>query len=218
VGFGLVCAWALGLFELLANPEETAAMLRSMGGWGYLLYVASFSLLAPFFVPGAAFVLPAAMIWPRWLALVLSLVGAAGAGAVGFAFARFLARDWVEARIPSRLRRWDDALATRPIRTVATIRVLFMFLPPAHWALGISGVRFGPFVVGTVIGLTPLIVVLTWVGSGMMEWLFDQPPEVWWTGVGCVAIVAIVYRSLARRRQRRSMDAVVVDRADRGAA
>ncbi len=204
VGFGLVTAWSLGLFELLADPEETARLLRELGAWGYVLYVVSFALLAPFFVPGAAFVIPAAMIWPRWLALALSLVGAAGAGSVGFAFARFLAQDWVAARIPTRLRRWDDALALRPVRTVATIRLLFMFFPPSHWALGISGVRYGPFVLGTVLGLTPLVVALTWLGGEMMDWMQEQSAErLWWIAGGIVAI-ALVYRVLARRRDRRA--------------
>lgn len=202
VGFALVSAWSLGLFELIADPKQAAAMLRELGAWGYLLYVVSFSLLCPFFVPGIAFVVPAAMIWPRWLALLLSLVGVAGAGSVGFAFARFLARDWVAPRIPAALRRWDAALVARPIRTVAWIRLAFSFFPPAHWALGLSGVRYPPFVVGTVLGLTPLVVALTWIGGSLMEWAFEQPRQSWWWIGGTTLAVAVVYRLLARRRQR----------------
>lgn len=204
VGFALVSAWALGLFELLADPRQTAEMLRSWGAWGYLIYVVSFSLLAPFFVPGIAFVVPAAMIWPRWLALLLSIVGAGGAGTVGFAFARFLARDWVTPRIPSRLRRWDDGLAARPIRTVIWIRLLFAFFPPAHWTLGLSGIRYTPYVIGSMIGLTPLIVALTFVGAGLMDWALAQPRESWWWIGGTTLAVAIAYRVLARRREARS--------------
>jgi uncharacterized membrane protein YdjX (TVP38/TMEM64 family) len=206
VGLGLIAAWSLGLVELLMDPDETAAVLRSMGAWGYLLYVASFSLLSPFFVPGIAFVVPAAMIWPPWLALLLSLVGAGGAGSVGFAFARFLARDWVATRIPTPLRRWDDALRTRPIRTVILIRILFAFLPPAHWALGISGIRYRPFLLGTVIGLVPMVTGLTWIGGEFMDWINGQTRQGWvWIAFG-VLMIALGFRFLARRRQQASND------------
>ena len=200
VGVALGSAWALGLFDLLADPREAAAVLREAGGWGYLLYLVSFSLLAPFFVPGIAFVVPAAMIWPRWLALGLSILGAGGAGTVGFAFARFLARDWVAARTPARLRAWDAALQARPVRTVVWIRLLTAFFPPAHWALGLSGVGYGSFVLGTMLGLTPLIVALTFLGGGLMDWALAQPPESWWWMAGGALAVGVAYRALSRRR------------------
>jgi len=81
-----------------------------------------------------------------------------------------------------------------------------MFLPPAHWALGISSVRFGPFLLGTVLGLAPLIVILTWIGAGMMEWTFEQPPELWWSMVAGVLAIGVAYGFVAKRRRRRNAE------------
>ena len=190
----------------MRSPLDLRA-LRGLGAWGYALYVASFSLLAPFGVPGIAFVLPAALIWPRWVAVVLSVLGATGAAAVGFGFARFLARDWVTSRIPASLADRVAALESRPIRTIVVIRLLFVLLPPSHWVLGVSGVGFGAYVWGSLIGYVPSMVLMTWVGGGVMEWLVDQPSETWhWIGAG-VAVLVLLNWVNARRRRRAATQA-----------
>jgi uncharacterized membrane protein YdjX (TVP38/TMEM64 family) len=200
IGLGLVTAGSLGLFEMLLDPKQTAALLRDMGVWGYLVYVSSFALLSPFFVPGIAFVVPAAMIWPLWAAVPLSLVGATGAGAVGFGFARFVGRDFASQHIPARLHRWDDALVTRPMRTVIVIRLVFFLFPPAHWALGLSRVRFGVFVVGTFIGYIPFTIALSVLGSGVMQWIESRDATAWiWIAVG--AAIVVIANQMNRRRR-----------------
>jgi len=201
VGLALAASWQVGLFELLTRPEQTAEALRELGAWGYALYVVSFALLAAFGVPGIAFVLPAAMIWPRWIALALSVAGATGAACVGFGFARFLARDWVVARIPARLRRRVAALESRPVRTVVVVRLLFVLLPPSHWVLGVSGVGFGAYVWGSLLGYLPSMAVLTWVGGGVMEWMLEQPPETWRLAAAAVGAVLLLNWVNARRRR-----------------
>ncbi len=199
IAFALVTAWQLGVFELLSQPEETAALLRSLGLWGQLAYVAGFALLAPAFVPGIFFMVPAAMIWPDWLAMALSLAGATGAGVVGFTFARFFARDWASQRIPASLRSRVEALETRPVRTTLVIRLMFFLFPPSHWALGVSEVRFGPHLAGTFLGYIPFVVATTLIGGSLMEWLGRQSPVTW----AVAAIVAAGIFVLNRRNRRR---------------
>jgi uncharacterized membrane protein YdjX (TVP38/TMEM64 family) len=200
VGFVLLSAWALGLLETLTDPKETAALLRSMGVWGYVLYLASFALLSPFFVPGIAFVVPAAMVWPLWISVPLSLVGATGAGSVGFGFARFLGNDWAAQRIPERLRRWDDALVSRPIRTTILIRLIFFLFPPAHWALGLSRIPYGAFALGTFLGYIPFIVAMSVIGNGLMQWIESQN-ETAWIGIAIGLAVLAAARWLNKRRR-----------------
>ncbi len=196
-------AWWAGLFDLLSDPERIAELLRSLGPWGYVLYVAAFSLLEPFFVPGIVFILPATAIWPGWLAFVLSLLGSTGAGIVGFTFARVLARDWASAHIPDRLRQYDERLATRGLRTVIVMRLVLFLMPPAHWALGVSRVRFPTFVLGSVIGFVPGIAMLTFLGGCLFELLREQPPETWrWVGIGVLALFVLNQLRKRRRAQR----------------
>lgn len=194
-------AYAGGYLDAIRNPERLAASLRDAGGWGYALYLLAFTCFEPMGIPAVAFIVPAGLIWPPSIALALSTVAAMGASAIGFAFARYFARDWVAARLPERLRRYDARLAEKGLSTVIVIRLLFFLLPPAHWVLGLSQVRFGSYLLGTLIGAMPGLILSTYVGGGLAQWLVRQPPWVW--GVAFLVTVGVI---LWRRRRARAAE------------
>jgi len=192
-----------GFLDLIQQPERARAMLLELGIWAPILFVLAFSLLEPFFVPGIAFIIPGAVVWPFSTLFALSWLGSVGAGIVGFGFARYLGRQYVERHLPARFLRYDQALAERGLRTVIVVRLVFFLTPPAHWMLGLSRVRFGPFLLGTAIGFLPGMAALTYlvvfVGGTLGAWLGSQPAEVW-KALGATLVVLLALR---RRRARR---------------
>lgn len=197
-----------GFFELIDEPERVRTALESMGIWAPVLYVAAFALLEPFFVPGLAFIIPGALYFSFPQLFVLSWLGSIGAGIVGFSFARFLARDFVEERMPERLRRHDEQLATRGLRTVILIRLTLFLAPPAHWLLGMSQVRFPTFVLGTAIGFMPTIALISYVtvflGQSIGDWLENRPPGTFAVAIIAIVVVVRVRRRIAARRAERN--------------
>src|SRR5471030_3019622 len=114
----LALAHGFGVLQRFADPAGVARTLRSLRGWGYLAFIASYALLQPFGIPGTVFVVAAPLIWPWPVAFALSMTGTMAASVVGFSFARFVARAWVESKIPTRFRKYDEALAKRAFSTV----------------------------------------------------------------------------------------------------
>ena len=137
VGAGVV-AWFTGLHEQL-EVERLRELLARTGFWGPLLFVLLFGLEGVG-VPGILFMMTAVALWPPWLAFLLNWLGAIMAGIVGFAYARYVGRDWVAARLPARMRRFEARVVEHSVQTVIVIRLLFFLAPPAHWALGLSPV------------------------------------------------------------------------------
>ena len=101
----LAGAWHFGVFARVAEPAVLAHTLVELGVRGYLAFVVAYTILQPFGVPGTVFIVAAPLIWPWQTAFALSMAGTMSASVVGFSFARFVARDWVSARIPARLRK-----------------------------------------------------------------------------------------------------------------
>jgi uncharacterized membrane protein YdjX (TVP38/TMEM64 family) len=183
-------------YEYLA-PDRLRELATDAGAWGPVLIIVLFSVLEPFFVPGAIFLLAAATLWPFWSALLINWLGATGAGMIGFAFARYFGRDWVEDHMPARLKIWDERLSEKGLPAVILFRLLFFLNPASHWALGLSRVRVPAAILGTAIGFAPLVGVWTYFGAEILDWFAAQSVGMW------VGIIAGITTFIAIRKYRR---------------
>lgn len=182
--------WWSGALDILTDAERMHALLADSGALGPLLYVAAFALIEPLGVPGIVFIGPATTVWPYWTVVGLSLAGAVGAGIVSYIAARWFLRDWVQEHLPPRVRRFTRNAEDRPLRTVVLVRLVFFLAAPAHWALGISNIRFVPFVLGSVIGFAPPMMVLVFGTEAVVDHLRENGFD-WWAG-GIAAVIAVV--------------------------
>jgi uncharacterized membrane protein YdjX (TVP38/TMEM64 family) len=195
----LVVAWRTGLLAHLADPAQAARELVALGAWGYLAFVAAYTVLQPFGVPGTVFVFAAPLIWPWPVAFALSMVGTMTASVVGFSFARFVARDWLSGRIPARFRAYDEALARRGFVTVALLRFIFWMPQLLHAFFGVSRVGFWTHFWGSLVGyLVPLFVV-SYFGQRAVDWMRTLPMSAWMTAGAALAVAALVAWAVTRR-------------------
>ena len=198
----LVVAQQLGLFHQFAEPARARETLIGLGPWGYLAFVVAYACLQPFGVPGTVFILAAPLVWPWPVAFALSMTGTMAASVVGFSFARFVAREWVSKMIPERFKKYDEALAKRAFVTVVVLRFIFWMPPLLHAFFGVSKVRFWTHFWGSLIGYVPPLLVVSYFGQKLFDWMRAAPPEAWLalgaTVVG-VALVVVAWRARARR-------------------
>src|SRR6516162_9715113 len=103
----MLLAQRLGAFDLTSDPVRLKQALLDLGPWGYAAFLAAYTILHPFGVPGTVFVVAASLVWPWPIAFALSMVGTLAASVVGFSFARFVARDWVAKIVPPRFHAYD---------------------------------------------------------------------------------------------------------------
>lgn len=188
----------------LSEPEEVREMIASFGLLAPIVFVLLISLLNPFFVPVLAFAIPGALIWGFPVLLALTWLGVVGSSAVGFFFARFLARDYVAGRLPAKLRVYDKQIAENGFRTTVVIRLVVGLIPPSHWLLGVSKINFVPYLLGSAIGFFPLTLILTYVvsvvGSSVGDWLKQQPPSTWWV-IGAIIVLLFTAKRLRDRKR-----------------
>ncbi|WP_394846989.1 VTT domain-containing protein [Pendulispora brunnea] len=204
----LASAYHLGIFAQVSEPKTLARTLVAMGPWGYLAFVVAYAVLQPFGVPGTVFVVAAPLIWPWKTAFVLSMTGTMLASVVGFSFARFVAKDWVSARIPARFRKYDDALERNAFQSVVLLRLIFWMPQVLHSFLGVSKVGFWTQVWGSLIGYVPPILLVSFLGGQMFDASGKMQPGAWpilagLLGASLLIVVLVrVYGSGTTRRDR----------------
>jgi len=189
-----IIAWvyASGAYEEF-DPARMRVWFQDAGPWGGVLFIAAYSCLQPFGVNGLVFLLSAPLIWSPTEAFLLNWAGTVGTGLFSFAVARFVARDWIQERLPRRIRRFDDRLRTDGLRTVFLLRLVFYTTPTIQWALGVSKVSFVPLVVGTVLGVAPFTLMTTLIGVRVAAWIEEHPVATWpWDQLWPVLIIAAV--------------------------
>ena len=193
----VVIALALGGFDALRDQDRVEEFLTESGPWGPIVFILAFVALQPVSLPGAVLIIPATFVWPWWEVTLYTLAGGLLASTVGFVLARWIAQDWVRARLPDRMRAWESRLSEHGFVSTVLLRVVTGYAPPADWVLGVSRVSVPAFLAGTIVGLIPGTIALAVWGDDAVRGLGDMPPAGW-------AVLAAVgvggYLLLKRRR------------------
>ena len=193
----LLAKW-LGIFARLGEPALLAQSIQGLGAWGYVAFVAAFTVLQPFGVPGTIFVVAAPLIWPWPVAFALSMTGSMGASTVGFSFARFVGRDWMAPRIPERLKRYNDALERHAFKTVFLLRLVFWMPQVLHTFLGVSKVRGSTHFWASLLGYAPPLFLMSFFGQKLFDVVKDVPVRTWLLLAVGLAALALLGLSIRR--------------------
>ena len=186
----------LGLVGLLRDGDRVESFLTDSGAIGPIAYVMAFTAAQPFSIPGAVIMLPATFVWPGLTVFILSWTGGMIASTLGFGVARWLARDWIRARLPERILGWESRVDDHGTRAVIVLRVATGYAPAADWLLGVSTVNLRQFLVGTGIGLIPTTALVAFFGDDALRFAERLP----WVVGGALAVAAVVV-VVRKRRQ-----------------
>lgn len=197
---GLLAAYFTGLFDKVGTPGELKQTIIELGPLGYLAFVAAYAALQPFGVPGTVFIMVAPLIWPWPIAFALSMTGTMAASVVGFAFARFVARDFVAKRVPARFQKYEEALEKRGFVTVVILRFIFWMPPMLHAFFGISRVRFWTHFWGSFVGYLPTLFLVSYFGEEIWEIVANLPATTWIAIAAGMVALGVGYWLLSRRR------------------
>ncbi len=198
----LAGAYHVGIFASVAEPKILAHELIEMGAWGYLAFILAYTVLQPFGVPGTIFIVAAPLVWPWQTAFLLSMIGTMCASVVGFSFARFVAKDWVSARVPARLRKYDKSLERNAFLTVVMLRLILWMPQILHAFFGVSKVKFGTHFWGSLVGYVPPLLVVSYLGGEMFDASGKIQPGAW-PILACLLFASLVVAAIGRAYERR---------------
>jgi len=203
----LLLAGAIGLAVLSRDRLSVAALevwVSGAGAAGPLVFIGVYAAATVLFLPGSVLTLAGgALFGPLWGTLY-NLVGATLGAALAFLVARYLGRDWVEARARGRLGRLVEGVAAEGWRFVAFTRLVplvpFNLL---NYVLGLTPIPLPHYLVATLVFMLPGAFAYTYLGYAGREALAGGEGLIQkgLIALALLAAVAFLPRLVARLRQ-----------------
>ena len=205
----LAIAWTVTPIARVLDARTMAMVHASMRDWPFApLVVVAVYVVAGLIVTPVTLLIGATLLLfgPRPGALY-GYLGMMASAVVVYAIGRFAARelidDWLAKRADSRLDAFNRRLERRGLLAVALTRLTPVPFSLQNLAMGASRIGFVDFVVGTAIGIVPIIALMAGFATQLESWL--RRPDAASLFVWVVAAIVICIGGwLVRRRALRS--------------
>lgn len=168
--------------------------VQGHGTTGWLVFVAVYIVVVMLPLPAAAMSLVGGLAF-GWWGFPLSMLGSI----LGSILPYYIGRRWLRGAL---LRRFDGpkvAAADRAIAGNAVLFVALLRLTPIlpftvqNWLLGLTAVRFWPYVCATLVGLAPGTLAMVWIGEmGGLASAAAQNSQLYIAGAGLIAFAILV--------------------------
>ena len=206
----IALAWRYTPLSELVTAENVRAVLKGVRGepWAILAVIVVFVLAGAIVFPLNVLILTTAAVFGPGLGLLYSAVGALCSGVVMYFVGARLGREALYRMLGERWKRGLDSVRRRGLLAVVTFRLLPIApFTLVNLAAGASGIAFVDFLVGTLIGLSPGLVLLSVMGDRIIKILSD--PSAGDIAILVVCIAGLIGLAVAAQ-------ALLARRGDRG--
>jgi uncharacterized membrane protein YdjX (TVP38/TMEM64 family) len=191
--------------EQYMDKERLRQFIASFGVWGPVLYLMVWTLAPVLFLPGLPITLAGGVLFgPLWGIIYVALGSLSGA-TLSFLVARYLARDWVAARISgTKVHRLDEKVAEHGWKIVAFTRLVPIF--PyflVNYTFGLTRIALLPYAVSTFFAMLPLTIAYVYFSSHILDLFQGKVSGGLIVGIILVALVSLiplVYRKIKATR------------------
>jgi phospholipase D1/2 len=187
VVLGIALAWRYTALSALVTADNVREVLRSVRGepWAIVVVVTVFVLAGAIVFPLNILILTTAAVFGPWLGILYGGAGAMSSGLVMFFIGGLLGREALYRMLGERWRHGLEGVRKRGLLAVVTFRLVPLApFTLVNLAAGASGIRFIDFLVGTMIGMLPGLVLLSVMGDRILRILAEP-------SAGDIAIVIL---------------------------
>jgi uncharacterized membrane protein YdjX (TVP38/TMEM64 family) len=161
-----ILAALIGIVYFIESSYTVADLknyILSFGPWVPLVLLIIIIITSSIGFVSAVPVAIAALVLNVYLSFVISILGLTMGAAISFFIARYVGRDYVERRFIKRiksLKRYDERLEKSGFLTILFLRMIYLIpYELINIAGGLSRIHFGKFILGTLLGIIPTIVI-----------------------------------------------------------
>jgi uncharacterized membrane protein YdjX (TVP38/TMEM64 family) len=192
------------LETLKANRDSLLVFTQTHYGTAVMLFIAIYMVQTAFSLPGGAILtLTGGFLFGSLLGTLYVNLGATTGATLAFLAARYLLRDWVEAKFGHRLGPIQEGFARNGFSYLLTLRLIpaFPFFL-VNLLSGLTRVGLGTYILATAIGIIPGSFVYAYAGRQLgtinsLKEIASPGVLLAFTLLGLLALAPIVYQKLA---------------------
>ncbi len=144
--------------------------LNHIGIWAPFIFIGFFALSIMLFIPASVFTSIGGLIFGHWLGLLLNLTGVVIGGILSFFTSRYMLRDTISKFLQKgHLKKFDDSVEKHGLSIIIYLRLMFVPFTYLSFAAGLSKIKFKDFIWGTIIGVIPGIIVITFLAVAVKQ-------------------------------------------------
>lgn len=207
----ILIAVAIHFLPIARWAGQLQTYVRSVGPLGYGLYLLAYVVSCVLLIPALALTLAAGAIFGFVRGSLIVLIGATAGACAAFLLGRTVFRRYVERRVASnpKMAAVDRAIAKEGTKIMLLMRL--SGFPPFTWtnyALGLTGVKFVPYLLTTFFGIIPGTLAFTWAGVAGIEAIRGRGHHYGLivTAVGAVLVIVYIGRIAANAIRRAGVE------------
>ncbi|WP_106589678.1 TVP38/TMEM64 family protein [Salsuginibacillus halophilus] len=204
IGLGLILLvgafvwWNRETIDL--QPETLRDWILSFGWWAPVIYVVLYTLRPLVWFPSSIFSLAGGLAFGFW-GFFLSVAGAVAGAALSFLIARWFGAELVKKEWTGKAKTVQKQMEAHGFLYVLAVRLVpVVNFDVVSYAAGLSKVRFGPYLLGTAVGLLPGAAAYTLAGASIAEQNITLIGLAV-AGLVLVSMLPIVVRKMMRKRR-----------------
>lgn len=188
VGFLLVTVTVayFRLRDLPLTPDSVRAAVLGWGAFAPLAYILILALRPFLFFPSTLLFIAAGLAFGPVLGTLYAVLGGTIGAVVSFAMARWLGREFIQARLPPRLRRLQESEWGVGLIFLLNL-VPIVPMTAVCYGAGLSRVPLGMYTLAVVGGLTPRAFAYTFFGDSLLD--IGSPRFLAAIGVLCLLVI-----------------------------
>ena len=185
---------------LIGTEEEPGLPLMQ----GVMVYVAIFIVTAGLgLLPTVSQAILAGFAFGIAWGFPAAMLGFTGASIIGYFVARFVARDRIESEIHKhkKVEIIRDTFIRHGFMRALCILTLLRVPPNSpfaltNYAMSVSGVKFIPFMIATIVGMAPRTFAAVWIGAQAESW--DEVHKPKWLIIGGIVLAVLILVGLGK--------------------
>lgn len=191
----LAAAWQWTPLKTLVDLQQISAWIEPHRHAWYALpmVAAAYIVMGLLMFPVLMLILATGVAFGPWLGSIYALAACLASASVGFVLGRWAGLERVERLAGPRVRRLVRTLERNGTLAVFLVRKIPAPFMLSNVIVGASPVRYRDFFLGTVLGMSPMIIALAGFGYQLTRVLKDPTPG----GIAAAAAFLIIPISLA---------------------